>query len=118
MGLAKTVFRSFAWTNVFKIAPTRGNPPRKLRKLQVNDNTLRDEIEYLRPDVILFFTGPKYDSILEKMLPISCISSTAVAQIAGLEEAGFGGVALRTYHPQYSRFDMKEVVARIQAETT
>lgn len=116
--LAETAFRSFAWTNVFKIAPTRGNPPRELREIQFDDNTLRHEIGYLKPDIILFLTARGYDKILEKVLPINRIGSETVARVVGLEKEGFGGIALRTYHPQYWRFHMQEVVTRIQAELT
>jgi hypothetical protein len=116
--LAKTAFRSFAWTNVFKIAPKRGNPPKKLRETQFDYNTLRHEIEHLKPDVVLFFTAPGYDGILKKVLPTISIDSKKIARVAGLGKEDFGGIALRTYHPQYWKFDMQEVVTRIRAEAT
>jgi len=62
------LFRSLAWTNVFKIAPKRGNPKVKLIKAQIELNTLKDEIAGLRPDVVLFFTAPGYDRHLSTVL--------------------------------------------------
>ena len=52
---SEMLFRSFAWTHVFRIYPKRGNPKVKLIKAQIELNTLKDEIASLRPDVVLFF---------------------------------------------------------------
>ena len=111
--IAKEVFRSFAWTNVFKVAHTRGNPKKKLREKQIECNTLKDEIEYLKPHAILFFTSRSYDKQLEGILPKIHIENEAIAEVSGLDSYGFEGIALRTHHPQYYKFDMHEVVGKL-----
>ncbi len=111
--IAGKAFRSFAWTNVFKVTHTRGNPKKKLRERQTECNTLKDEIEYLQPDAILFFTSPSYDKHLKEVLPGIHIEGVPIAKISGLDSYGFEGIALRTYHPQYYKFNMHDVVDKL-----
>ena len=111
--IAKDVFRAFAWTNVFKVTRKRGNPNKKLIDKQIEFNTLKDEIEVLLPDAILFLTSPSYDKHLKKILPGIHMGDEPIAKISGLDSYGYGGAALRTYHPQYYKFDIYEVVDKL-----
>lgn len=113
--VAETAFRSFAWTNVFKIASKRGNPKKSLIEKQIELNTLGDEIQYLKPHVILFFTGRGYDRNIKQILPESHVSEGSIARVSGLQKPdGFQGIALRTYHPQYRKFRWHEVLRCIK----
>lgn len=110
---SQTVFCSFAWTNVFKLAGLKGNPDKKLRELQVESNSLPDEISYLEPDVILFFTGPSYDEHLRRIFPdISPAEPDSLKRAQGVSEQA--RVILRTYHPQCYKFRIEEVTKLIQ----
>lgn len=106
--VSQTVFRSFAWTNVFKLAGLKGNPRKKLREPQIESNSLPDEISYLDPDVILFFTGPSYDKHLCRIFPdISLAEPNSLKQVPSVREQA--KVTLRTYHLQSGKFCFKEV---------
>jgi hypothetical protein len=111
--VSQTVFRSFAWTNVFKLAGLKGNPRKKLREPQIQSNSLPDEISYLEPDVILFFTGPSYDKYLcEIFQEMSLAEPNSLKQVPGVREQA--RVTLRTYHPQSGKFCFKEVTDLIR----
>lgn len=118
--LCRGCFDSIAWTNVFKIGGKRGNPAAKLRKPQIELNTLSEEIRIVEPDVVLFFTAPGYDRFLCKVLPNMRIDDveSGIARISGLAGLANGGVAIRTYHPQASRpvpFDPHPIVEYVRA---
>jgi hypothetical protein len=110
--LSEGTFTSIAWTNVFKVSYRRGSPEMggdpngkpnhrdPLIVLQEDFITLQEEIEILRPKVVLFFSGPDYDPHLEKALPgISLSGSRGLRKVHGLDGLCKEGVALRTYHP-------------------
>jgi hypothetical protein len=115
--LSEGTFTSIAWTNVFKVSYRRGSPEMggdpagkpnhrdPLIVLQEDFSTLQEEIEILRPKVVLFFTGPAYDPHLEKALPgISFSGSRGLRKVEGLKGICKEGVALRTNHPSAERF--------------
>jgi hypothetical protein len=115
--LSEGTFSSIAWTNVFKVSYRRGSPEMggdpdgkpnlrdPLIVLQEDFSTLQEEIEILRPKVVLFFTGPAYNPHLEKALPsISFSGRQGLRKVDGLQGLCKGGVALRTNHPNAERF--------------
>jgi len=64
-------FNSIAWTNIFKISKKDGNPESEkfIDFLLENVNTLKEEISILEPDIIIFSTGPSYDTYLNRIFP-------------------------------------------------
>ena len=65
--LAKECFLGVAWTNVFKVGMKVGNPDDTMRQLLLrNFDTLAGEIDLIRPDVVVFSTGPSYDYFLQQ----------------------------------------------------
>lgn len=98
------------WTNVFKVNVNgsvmkncRAAEVAALQKLQFG--LLREEIEILKPEVVVFFSGHRYDSTLRiefpdmEILPFSPrmpASAVGIIRAAGLPER-----TIRTYHPEY-----------------
>lgn len=65
---ARACFGQIAWTNVFKIGGScGGNPPSEMRELLLsNFSFLGDEIEIIKPRIVVFSTGSGYDQILSR----------------------------------------------------
>jgi hypothetical protein len=101
---------SALWTNVFK-ANVRGSvvnnckAGEKSALLQMQQGLLRDEIALLKPDVVVFLSGPRYDSAIMCEFPdmeISPLSPTLPSSTAGVLSAqGLPIRTIRTYHPEY-----------------
>jgi hypothetical protein len=112
-------FRSIAWSNVFKVGALKsaqGNPNKELISIQKDVNTLKEEIDVLKPDVTIFSTGPDYDEHINGFLdtsmeyPEDLDFKLKVKEIEGLERLAF-----RTYHFQYYKNqDFKQVVDYIR----
>jgi hypothetical protein len=98
---------SVAWNNIVKIGKLgTGNVP-AINKITKNHfNVIAKEIEILKPDVLVFFTGPVYDSFIEDYLgkfdkkPIEGFETKQLCEIEFKTDHGIRK-ALRTYHPFY-----------------
>ena len=107
---------SALWTNLFKVnvsGSVVANCTRaeiaKIHKAQ--QGLLRHEIDTLKPDVLVFFTGPRYDAALKAELgdvtfhPVEGLATHPephpVAHLARLEGPGLPARTLRSYHPEY-----------------
>lgn len=97
----------FAWTNILKLDEADRRPAPDLEDLLLQHfNVVPEELDILKPDVVVFLTGPDYDGILErtfagvKYLPLGTDPIRVIAQLSHprLPEATF-----RTYHPGYLR---------------
>ena len=61
---------------------------------------MAEEIDILEPRLVWFPTGPGYDRHLAKALPNISFKDLG----GGVEEVeGLGCLAIRTYHPQYTK---------------
>lgn len=63
---------TFTWNNVVKIGNAHDKGLPSETNLQWQDHwfdVIREEIRLLAPDVVLFFTGPRYDRFLRRVLP-------------------------------------------------
>lgn len=106
---AEYFYANVALTNVDKVARKKNNFDSALRKIHDKHYTLSEEIEVLEPRLIWFPTGPSYDRHLEKALPEISVEGVA----PGVEEVkGLRCLALRTYHPQYTRVFKAAAFAR------
>jgi hypothetical protein len=96
------------WNNVYKIGnrlKNRNRPHENIRKMEnASFDVISKEIEILKPDVLIFFTGPHYDPRVDKKFHIkevnklsSKISSDELALLSLENEIP----AYRTYHPRY-----------------
>jgi hypothetical protein len=71
------------------------------------------EIELLTPDYIVFFTGPKYDTVLNDVFNYPAIDKIRNFDERELCEIKISGVrkCFRTYHPNYlNRTGIKEKI--------
>lgn len=96
----------YIWNNVVKIGKARqkGFPPDYIYNVeQTYFRVLDNEINILKPHIILFLTGPNYDNyIKDKLVKIHFkqISPFTSRKIAELDINGVN-FAFRTYHPNY-----------------
>ena len=106
---AEYFYANVAFTNIDKVAREKNNLDSALRKIHDEYYTLSEEIEVLEPRLIWFPTGPSYDRHLEKALPQICFEDLG----DGIQEVkGLGCLALRTYHPQYTKVFKTAAFAR------
>lgn len=94
--------KSFLWSNLLKVDKD-GQRVEPVEEDQLKSiGLLAEEIEIIHPDVILFFTGPDYDSVLCKHLAVTLDErgNRLMSEVKGFQ---FGTLALRTYHPMYLR---------------
>lgn len=97
---SKKCFSSIAWTNVFKIGVTRGNPDRQMAEFLLTQfNTLPAEISMLKPDIVVFATGLPYDEYLKRIFPRLRIVpiESGIAKLEGVDDKA---LTLRTKHFQ------------------
>jgi hypothetical protein len=113
------------WTNIFKMN-VNGSVMRNCRAAEVSalqqaqHGLLFEEINILNPDIVVFFSGPRYDSAIKCEFPdmkISPLSRRVPASAVGvLRAAGLPVRSLRTYHPEYlqrsSQLGLLSVISR------
>lgn len=78
---------------------------------------LRREVEILKPDVLVFLTGPNYDWLISKQFPNAVFSETDGSPfrlLCRINHQALPTATLRTYHPAYlQRSKNWEVLERI-----
>lgn len=102
------------WNNIYKIGnKEKGkNRPTDIIRSFENEhfNVIEEEVNILKPDIIIFFTGPNYEKRVEKIFSITS-STPLVSSINERELAKFqlsnGITAYRTYHPNYLQQNSK-----------
>jgi hypothetical protein len=103
---------SILWTNLFRMSIDGGSVVKNgshseilsLQKAQAG--LLTDEITILQPDVVVFFTGPDYDSALAQEFPgveFSQFNSRTTRTAAILSHKKLPDCCFRTYHPAFLR---------------
>lgn len=107
------------WNNIYKIGNKEKNRNRPVKSIRDFENTyfnvIQDEIDILKPDIILFFTGPDYDRRVIKIFPTICfkpfVPTIRQKELAKLQlENNIS--AYRTYHPNYLQLNKKEEFIR------
>ena len=98
------------WTNVFKVN-VNGSVMKNCKAAEVaalqraQKGLLAEEIAILNPDVVVFFSGPRYEASLRCEFPdmrISPLSRRVPASAVGVvRAAGLPVRTIRTYHPEY-----------------
>jgi hypothetical protein len=98
------------WTNVFKVnvngSVMKNCSASEIAALQrVQQGLLAEEVMILKPDIVVFLSGPRYDHAIRSEYPdlqISPISRRLPASAAGVIRAeGLPLRTIRTYHPEY-----------------
>jgi Uracil-DNA glycosylase len=107
-GLDPQKRRAILWLNLFKF--NQGLNPQMIysayrdKVLNLQGDVFQQEIAVLRPDVILFLTGPYYDSVIQQFYPsvrFEPIDGHPVNQVARVVHEGLPANSFRTYHPSY-----------------
>ena len=97
----------YVWNNVLKIGKQESGTPQNglIDYTKTYFDVIPKEIEILKPDVLLFFTGPKYDEHINKFVGDFTITSVDGFNTNELCILNFTNlpnrIALRTYHPQF-----------------
>ncbi len=98
---------SCAWTNLNKYDVGAKRPKGSYAKDISNfDDILLSEIEILKPDVCIFFTGPDFDSRLKNIynnIVFQKEEGWKTNQLVTLKHNNLPEISIRTYHPKYLR---------------
>lgn len=100
----------FLWTNLIRhsAAYNEGKPSKDIIQKVMYDNNyiLRQEINILNPNAIIFVTGPNYDEFLKNTYPkleIKQVKRYGIDEIASLHHPELKAKSIRVYHPGYHR---------------
>ena len=94
------------WNNIVKIGKEdeKGFPPDYIYEIEREHfNVISDELEILKPNLALFFTGPNYDGAIQDnfgKIQSMKLPDFTERQISKLKIPGIQS-AYRTYHPNY-----------------
>jgi hypothetical protein len=97
----------FVWNNVLKIGKVEVGKPQQglLNKTLEHFDIIPQEIEILKPNVILFFCGHGYDNFIRERVGDFSVESIGKFDVQELCKLTFIKTpvkfALRTYHPSY-----------------
>lgn len=97
---------SFLWNNVVKIGRSegRGLPPPYVYDMEHKYfPVISKELKILKPDLVLFLSGPNYDHIIEQSLGKTekkTVQSFSQRQLVKIKTADLP-LSYRTYHPNY-----------------
>ncbi len=101
----KSIHIGVLWTNLLRMDCTRKNKYIKNDMFNADKNEiLRKEIEVLKPDIIIFVTGPSYDNFLKRTfddLTFNESDNKALSKrrFALLKSKYLPEISIRTYHP-------------------
>lgn len=103
----------YLWNNILKVGKNgKGTPCDEIIDAQIETfNVPAEEIQLLRPQVVVFFTGPDYDKWLDRTIPDvqyrRVNNRWNTRQLAQLESPKLPALTFRTYHPNYLNRDSK-----------
>jgi hypothetical protein len=106
----------FMWLNLFMCDQKNSTPTEPAAETLRSMSMLRDEVGILRPDAVVFFTGPVYDYTIrhERYFPDVAFEPTS-KWWAKIHSKYLPQRSVRTYHPSYlrrkKRFDVFDEIA-------
>lgn len=117
---------SVLWNNVIKIGRQGiGNVEEINIITKKYFDVIKEEINILKPDVIIFFTGPNYDNHIQNFISdfeFKQIADYDTDKLCELKLIDFDNIqkVIRTYHPQYLYLNKlrKEYIEKIISEIT
>lgn len=98
----------YAWNNIIKIGKdhAKNRPPQYIYDVEMSCfNVVQDEIDILKPQILIFLTGPNYDKNIIDKFPNARMSPLD-DNIMNLDIPNVD-FAFRTYHPQFTYFQGK-----------
>lgn len=97
----------YAWSNLIRVDQAGYRPSPEIENaVRTSFNVLGEEIAILKPDVVVFLTGPTYDQALEETFPklsFSALENVSIREIARLRHPHLPIASYRVYHPNYLR---------------
>lgn len=98
---------SCAWTNISKFDLDGGRSYDEYESTIANiDNILIEEVNIIKPDVCIFFTGPNFDHRVKGIfegIKYNTIEDWSLRELAQLSHPSLPVNSFRTYHPNYLR---------------
>ena len=92
--------RGFLWSNLIKVDVAQERPPRAIEELIASTGLLQHELSITQPNVVVFFTGPRYDDRLRATFP--GVEYERVNDFVDrLSHDELPGQTFRSYHPNY-----------------
>lgn len=96
----------FVWNNILKtgVIETSGTPQQHIIELQRKHLlVIPQEIEILKPDIVIFFTGPNYDTFIKDNFGEVKYEALPDFEDRELSRLTIPGIkfSYRTYHPNY-----------------
>lgn len=98
------------WTNLFRFDVDGGSPLRHCTSeeqqglLKGQHGLLEQEVRILRPNAVVFFTGPNYDRVLQSEFPDAefvPIGDRPTREFARVRSSSLPDSTFRLYHPGY-----------------
>ncbi|CUV66283.1 conserved hypothetical protein [Sulfurovum sp. enrichment culture clone C5] len=93
------------WNNIVKIGKYEGKnlPSEEIMKWQepLYESMIKFEVELLKPDIIIFFTGPNYDQYIKKAFGDISYEPIQDYKIVFIQSSNLPKNSIRTYHPGY-----------------
>jgi hypothetical protein len=107
---------SVVWNNLIKIGKARvgkeeakGQPNEAILKWEDNwFDVVLFEMRKLKPDVVIFFSGPDYDEYIKRIFrdaSFENLNERNTRQLARVKSAWLPIDSIRTYHPHYLSFN-------------
>lgn len=108
--------RAFIWTNLVKMDNARRRPGLEFESSISALNLLDAELAAFKPQVVVFFTGPRYDDLLLRTFAGATLTPV-VKSLFRVEHPSLPIHSFRTYHPKYLRLSkqwsvLNEIVER------
>jgi hypothetical protein len=92
--------RAFLWSNLVRVDQHRERPSAEIEDAVSGLGLLNCELQILKPDAAVFFTGPHYDDRLRQTFP--GVRYHELAQdVVRLQHQDLPAKSFRTYHPRY-----------------
>ncbi|WP_395734598.1 hypothetical protein [Prosthecobacter sp.] len=97
----------FTANNLVKIGKAwdRGSPPESVIDWQSHwFEVIREELKILKPDVIIFLSGPNYDRHIETIfgkVTFEAVNARPARELSRVVAEGLPRNSFRTYHPNY-----------------
>jgi len=109
----------FLWSNLIRVDQNCQRPKELIENVVCESSPLLAyEINLLKPDIVVFFTGPYYDNRLKKTfgkLTFEKVEGFRERVLSRIQHDGLPKYSFRTYHPNYLRLQrlLESVISKI-----
>jgi hypothetical protein len=95
-----------AWSNLYPCDQRKRRPDKSLRRPLLDLRLLPQEVAVLKPDAVIFFTGPRYHDALTSLFPDARLAEAGAPPgqwVQRVAHVQLPAASFRTYHPAYLR---------------